>query len=241
MKTDSTMRRSESTQVSDWEWKGNTGNHWKMKTPKSTAVPRRVAIDDTWQGSINNVPKPTYWTPDELDRKFERADKTPCPVQSPAFNAKRDDVEIQMLKTRMDRQEDLMGKMMQEIISLRRELKSNASKLTEPGGNRMKENLAQEGVDPGSSTLSGRRGTREEVPLAAMQVNQVRDYVESVRSFEAPEVQPKRISVESPGTKFVAEFSELFELDSGQHALLASIIDRSAFHKQRNRSRNSNI
>ena len=74
-----------------------------------------------------------------------------------------------------------------------------------------------------------------------MQANQARDYVESARLFEASEIHPKRISVESPGAKFVAEFSELFELDSGQHTLLASIIDGSACHSQRDKSRNNMI
>ena len=237
-KIGTTMRRSEQTHESDFEWKGNIGNHWKMKTPKSTAGPRLVAIDDTWQGSINSVPKPTYWTPDESDQKSRRVDETPCPLQSPAFIVHNDDDgDIRSLKARMDRQEDLMEKMMHEITSLRRELTGKTSNMTEPGKIGMKENLTQDGLDPG--TVFGKKDAREGVPFAATQVNQGRDYMESARSFEPVEIHPKRVLVESPGAKFVAEFSEIFELDIGQHALLASIIDQSVCHNQRDKCRNN--
>jgi hypothetical protein len=36
----------------------------------------------------------------------------------------------------------------------------------------------------------------------------------------------KTLNYSSPGTRFVAELSEVMELDVGQHALLSSIIDR---------------
>jgi len=41
----------------------------------------------------------------------------------------------------------------------------------------------------------------------------------------------------SPGNKFVAELVEVMELDVGQHALLASIMDRQAHQKQKERRR----
>lgn len=231
------MRRSEPTHDADWQWKGDTSSHWSMKTPKSNAGPRRVALGDTPQGNIYSVPQPTYWAPDELDRKSEGAEKTPCPLQSPEFKVHDDDDNMRFLKARMDRQEDLMQKMMQEITSLRQELKSYTSNTTVPEAIRTNENTTQGGVDPG--TLFGKQYAREGTPFTSTHANQVRDYGDPVRSFDAVEMKPKRVSVESPGTTFVAEFSELFELDSGQHALLASIMDRSVLHNQRDMSRNN--
>jgi hypothetical protein len=202
-----------------------------MKTPKSTAGPRRVALSDTPQGKVYSVPQPTYWAPDELDRKSEGAEKTPCPLQSPEFKVYRDDDDdIRALKARMDRQEDLMQKMMHEISSLRQELQNNASNTTEPESIRKNENMTRDGVDP--APLFGRRDVREGAPYTTAHANQVRDYAEPVRSFEPVEMKPKRVSEASPGATFVAEFSELFELDSGQHALLASIMDRNTIHNQ---------
>lgn len=229
------MRRSEPTHDADWQWKGDTSSHWSMKTPKSNAGPRRVALGDTPQGNIYSVPQPTYWAPDELDRKSEGAEKTPCPLQSPEFKVHQDDDDIRSLKARMDRQEDLMQKMMHEITSLREELKSYTSNPTESEAIRTNENTTRDGVDPG--TLFGKRHVREGAPFTPTRANQSRDYGEPVRSFDDVEVKHKRVSLESPGATFVAEFSELFELDSGQHALLASIMDRTALHNQRDRSR----
>ena len=224
------MRRSEPSHDSDWVGEGNTSHHWNTKTPTFTSGPRRVAPDDPWQGGNYPVPKPTYSTPEELDQKSDRADKTPYTLQSPAFKIHHDDDEMRSLKERMDRQEDLMDKMMHEIISLRQELKSNASHTAGPEKYRVNDYSSR---DAGPGTLSGRKDAREGVPFAATQANQGRDYSESVRSCEAVEIQPKRSSGESPGAKFVAEFSELFELDSGQHALLASIMDRNLCHNPR--------
>lgn len=43
-----------------------------------------------------------------------------------------------------------------------------------------------------------------------------------------PNHETNKTVYSSPGTRFVAELSEVMELDVGQHALLSSIIDRQA-------------
>jgi hypothetical protein len=48
-----------------------------------------------------------------------------------------------------------------------------------------------------------------------------------------PNHESNKTLYSSPGTRFVAELSEVMELDVGQHALLSSIIDRQADTKKK--------
>ena len=219
------MRRAATNDDSDWETTGNSS--WK--TPKvASTKPRRVTLDEPWESNIYSVPRPTHRSPEEMDPRSERAEKTPNPLQSPPFQVQND--EVQLLKERMDRQEDLMEKMTNEITSLRRELKEKESNKVEWGSTRKTE-------------CGGGRGVGEGVPFATTQANREQTWRDpvSVRSSEAADMGPRRTSFGSPGAKFVAEFSELIELDRGQHELLASIMDQSLSRNQRNRSRHENL
>jgi hypothetical protein len=124
-------------------------------------------------------------------------DKTPHQLQSPEFNVQS--IEIRALKERVDRQDDILETMLREIMSLRRELSMFRPKTDS-------EELGKTEDPFHSSSLS-----HSEVNL--------NDFNENIRKRCKP--------IASPGTQFVAEFSKIFELESGQHTLLASILDQS--------------
>jgi hypothetical protein len=220
------MRRSTRNDDDEWEMTGKDD----LKTP-TISRPRRVTLSDPWQSNSYSVPRPTQWTPEEMDQKSQRAEKTPNPIQSPPFQVRQND-EVRSLKERMDRQEALMETILEELTSLRRELKRNESvkREQETETRRASENERTElrgGVMFEGSAMG------KQTPFSSTDGNRERAKGEPVRSPEATDIRSRRhLSIGSPGAKFVAEFSELFELDSGQHALLASIMDRSLSRHQ---------
>lgn len=218
------MRRS-TRNDDEWELTGNDD----LKTPKIARL-RRVTLSDPWQSSSYSVPRPTQWTPEEMDQKSERAEKTPNPIQSPPFQVQND--EVRSLKERMDRQEALMETMLQELSSLRRALKENESLKREQETDTIRATENNGTAFRGGSMFEG-SNEFQRMPFSSTHGNRERVKTEPVRSPEATDIRSrKHFSMGSPGAKFVAEFSELFELDSGQHALLASIMDRSLSRNQ---------
>jgi hypothetical protein len=216
-----TMRRSTKTDDHAWAMTGNDD----LKTPKIARL-RRVTLSDPWQSNNYSVPRPTQWSPEEMDQGSERAEKTPNPIQSPPFQVQND--EVRSLKERMDRQEALLEKMMQEITTLRRELRKNESSKTEQETETRRETERGEAGLRGVGLTFEGSSMSKGMPFSSTHGNCERVKSEPARSPEATDIRSrKHISIGSPGAIFVAEFSELFELDSGQHILLASIMDQS--------------
>jgi hypothetical protein len=241
------MNRSELQNVSDWKSKENTTSK-RCKAPKSigttteTGNPRRVTLEEPCQNSTSSIPKRSSWTPDEMERRSDRSEMTtPNHLQSPAFSVHQYD-EMRLLKERMDRQELLMQKMMHEIVSLRQELNSSALNSTE--SERKKEHTDYSFPHSREDTprrLFGRTYEVDNTPRMTTGENLAYDLCDLPQSLEPNKVPPALVSQESPGAKFVAEFSELIELETGQHALLASILDRNLYHRQATIAKFSNV
>lgn len=107
---------------------------------------------------------------------------------------------------------------MNEITLLRKDVRQRNSFTDRDGADEMTDRY---GVENACRNPQGSERSRRESPGTK------KAYLRS-----AEPMGPASAPVRSAGAQFVAEFSELIELDSGQHELLASIMDQ----QHRNRS-----
>jgi hypothetical protein len=191
------MQRSESAENVLSDESTRGGTKYDWVTPMA---PRRVTVDEN--PSYGDL-KPSLWTPEET--RESPIDKTPNQLQSPEFQVQS--IEIRELKERLDRQDDILETMLREMMSLRREMSLFRSKNDKQDveDRRKSEDLLHSSLN------------HAEIHLSHEQT--LNDFNIGTRKKYCPAV--------SSGTQFVAEFSQLFELEHGQHTLLASILDRS--------------
>mmetsp|Transcript_10606 Transcript_10606/g.17561 ORF Transcript_10606/g.17561 Transcript_10606/m.17561 type:complete len:243 (+) Transcript_10606:97-825(+) len=216
------------TQDDEWETTTSSrtaSNNWRTPIVAGRERrPRRVTIDEEpWQSNLYSVPRPTRWTP-EATMRSEPVEKTPNQLQSPEFRVNNN--EVQYLNERMDRQEELMEKMMNEISLLRLELKDKEADKAERATRK-----APEPCNIGANTT-----TTGGVPFRSNHDNRERrGHVRPERFAPPPRTESRQtLSTTTAGAQFVAEFSELIELDNGQHELLASIMNQSMGTGSRN-------
>jgi hypothetical protein len=119
----------------------------------------------------------------------------------------------------MDRQEDMMIKMMSEITLLRRQLLDRNSS-AEP----LKK--AEEGATANVPKVGEKFEFNYRQSVSSHSEGLGIDW--NVENMYCPRANTTtgRPGVGTAGAEFVAEFSEFIELEAGQHELLASIMDR---------------
>lgn len=262
----------------DWETTATSNsNTWRTPRASVRERTRRVTLEEPWESDLYTVPRPTRWTPEAatMNQRPDTAAKTPNPLQSPHFevnensnhdydqknnndeNNNNNNGEMKYLRERMDRQDALMERMMNELTLLRRELRERDSDSIQDSGAARKtldSNNDEEnnGRVPQSRPTTNRERSvhiRPEGRTVRPQSQNTNDSREQA-AFIHPEGRTARppppprteashrpVVMASAGAQFVAEFSELIELDTGQHELLASIMNQQLVRRnQKNRS-----
>jgi hypothetical protein len=216
------------------EWETTGGSNWR--TPRGGAGrPRMVTLEEPWQSNLYSIPRPTRWTPEAAaamddHRTRDYVDRTPHPLQSPPFRVNASNDEIQYLKERMHRQEDMMEKMMNEITLLRLELKEKKEKSSKERADTTKPPDAD---DIGAGSQPSHHTASRPAPPNNEEARQRERSFPETRTVPLHTESRYRGTKGSVGAHFVAEISEFIELDNGQHELLASIIDEQASRRSR--------